>query len=111
MVCGPLCSACMMFTCLWGAIFLGIVGLLFQQESVGLIADLPGGGAKDTNPDTVTTQAPTTDGTARERVLQEQAKLRDDFKNTAMNVWIAAAAHAVTFVLAVGRFMMVKNRL
>jgi len=113
MACGPLCSAFMMIITLWGLIFLGIVGVLFQQESVGLMADLPGEDAK--NSVEVTTPAPqpgvTTESPEGQWEHHGRGELKDKYKKNAMNCWIAAGAHGVTFVLAFGRFMMVKNRL
>lgn len=87
--------------------------MLFQQESVGLIADLPGASAKSSAEGTTPAPQPgvTTELPTEHFKNQEQHEIESKFKDNAMNVWYAAAAHAVTFVLAVIRFMMVKNRL
>ncbi|KAI6216175.1 hypothetical protein M3Y99_01564800 [Aphelenchoides fujianensis] len=41
MVCGPKLSATCAVLSVWGIIFMAILGLLFQNRSVGLFEDLP----------------------------------------------------------------------
>lgn len=60
---------------------------------------------------TPTTPFDNSNSTVYQQWLTMKDKIKSDYKDTSMNVWYAAAAHGVTFVLAFGRFMMVKNRL
>jgi len=100
MVCGPIYSVCVTITCLWGSIFLAILGVLFYTQSVGLFEDLPW-------PEIDRSNKTLEDGYWKN---VEIPKIEDMYHQNAMNSWIGAVAHLVTSVLAFIRFLTVKNR-
>jgi len=100
MVCGPVYSVYVTVTCLWGTVFLAILGVLFYTNSVGLFEDLPWPPvSKETN------------HTGTEGWPEQLTKIHDMYHQNAINSWIGAIAHLVTSALAFVRFLTVKNRI
>uniref|UniRef100_A0AC35TZJ9 DUF4149 domain-containing protein n=1 Tax=Rhabditophanes sp. KR3021 TaxID=114890 RepID=A0AC35TZJ9_9BILA len=93
MVCGPMLSGACAVLNFWAIIFLAIVGGLFQNQSVGLLEDLPAVGDSRTDSWEVT-----------------QKNIEDGYAQNAKNCWIACGISVAVFILTAGRFYMVLRK-
>uniref|UniRef100_A0AC34FG81 Ribonuclease kappa n=1 Tax=Panagrolaimus sp. ES5 TaxID=591445 RepID=A0AC34FG81_9BILA len=86
---GPICTGLMLMVSIWGVIFLSIMGGLFQNQSVGLLADLPEEEDKHLEwSDRVT-------------------KIEDLYKGNARNCWIAAGAYVIVLIYSAARMVFI----
>ncbi|KAI6175862.1 hypothetical protein M3Y97_00736000 [Aphelenchoides bicaudatus] len=83
---GPKCSGTLVFLSIWGIIFMGILGALYKNKSVGLFEDLPGIG---------------------DMKVMDHAKINKLYDDNAMKCWIGCGVYAVVLVASGIRFYMV----
>uniref|UniRef100_A0AC35FVL5 Ribonuclease kappa n=1 Tax=Panagrolaimus sp. PS1159 TaxID=55785 RepID=A0AC35FVL5_9BILA len=86
---GPVCTGLMLMVSIWGVIFLSIMGGLFQNESVGLLADLPEEEHKNIS--------------WNERVVN----IKGLYKDNARNCWIAAGAYVIVLIYSATRMFFI----
>ncbi|KAI6187169.1 hypothetical protein M3Y98_00213100 [Aphelenchoides besseyi] len=82
MVCGPKASATCALLSLWGIIFMAILGLLFQNHSVGLFEDLP------------------------ELEALTTAEINKAYKENAMKCYIACGVYGGILIISAIRFFV-----
>ncbi|VDO57291.1 unnamed protein product [Haemonchus placei] len=85
MACGPICMSFLIFISLWGIIFLGILGGLYYNQSVGLFENMP---KEDLSKCLIT------DWNCR------QKELVNIYQQNAYNCWVAAAGYVGVAILA-----------
>ncbi|CAI5449455.1 unnamed protein product [Caenorhabditis angaria] len=92
---GPFCTGIFLFLAIWGAIFMGVLGGLYYNNSVGLFEDLPAEDSKLETKDWATVRVP-----AIEKLYQQNA----------YNCWVAAAVYiGFTVVLSLRACCLAKR--
>uniref|UniRef100_A0A7E4V8Y5 Ribonuclease kappa n=1 Tax=Panagrellus redivivus TaxID=6233 RepID=A0A7E4V8Y5_PANRE len=91
---GPICTGLLLMISVWGIFFLGGVGGLFYNQSMGLMADLP----------------PESDEEKRADWSERVPKIEQLYRDNGRNCLIAAAAYVVVFLYsAVRMFFIARN--
>ncbi|CAJ0928801.1 unnamed protein product, partial [Mesorhabditis belari] len=90
-MCGPKLCGFVLGLSLWGTVFLGILGGLYYNESIGLLDDLP---------------EESKDDIEHMDWSERITKIKDKYHQNAYNAWIACGAYAVLTVVAAGRLIM-----